>query len=187
MKQYYSYLQYVIRHKYYVMKACFEYGLPLRGILHDMSKFSLKEFIPYANYFYNKDGSKKELKRDSTGYYKPYDTGDLKFDTAWLVHQNRNPHHWQYWLLKKDDGGDAVLEMPVKYINEMLCDWIGAGAAQGYKTNTYKWYEANKNKMIFGKKTREIIEFYVELLECNKGMLKYYMHNKSRNPIVSSL
>ena len=49
---YYKYLQYVIKHKYYVMIECFKVGLYWRGLVHDMSKFRPSEFIPYARYFY---------------------------------------------------------------------------------------------------------------------------------------
>lgn len=35
----------VLTHKYYVFKNCVVAGMPLRGILHDLSKFSPIEFF----------------------------------------------------------------------------------------------------------------------------------------------
>ncbi len=119
--EYFKYLKYVIRHKWFVFLECCKMGLIWRGIIHDLSKFRLSEFIPYANHFYGeKEGIKKG--RNKSGYYKPYDTGNLFFDYAWLLHQKRNPHHWQYWILPKDDGGIKIFDMPLIYKKEMLCD-----------------------------------------------------------------
>lgn len=157
MKKYFKYLKYVIRHKWFVLLECFRVGIPWRGIIHDLSKFLPSEFFPYANHFYgeashHKDGSHapREIKtgRDETGYYKPTDTGDLKFDFAWLLHQKRNRHHWQWWILPEDQGGMKVLAMPEKVILEMLCDWRGAGRAQHNKTGVKEWYVANREKML---------------------------------------
>src|SRR3972149_1962592 len=92
-------LSYLLRHKWYVMIECFKVGLFWRGIRHDISKFLPDEFIPYANFFYKKAD---KMKRDGTGYYKPTDTGDKAFDFAWLLHQKRNRHHWQWYLLPED-------------------------------------------------------------------------------------
>ena len=75
--------------------------------LHDLSKFSDEEYDPYDNYFY---GSKTEkVKRE--------------FDYAWLNHIHQNPHHWQHWVLINDEDGTKALEMPKKYIVEMISDW----------------------------------------------------------------
>ena len=45
-----------------------------------------------------------------------------RFDAAWLHHQHNNPHHWQHWLLREDDGGTKALEMDHLYVVEMVCD-----------------------------------------------------------------
>ena len=159
--KYLKYLHYIVRHKWYVMYECFKKGLIWRGLLHDLSKFYPSEFVPYANYFY---GNKSDIKkgRNSTGYYKPTDTGDVAFDFAWLLHQKRNRHHWQWWILPEDDGGVKIMEMQEVYRTEMLCDWIGAGKAQGhfspkddYLQETRNWWNANNHKMQLHPKIRE--------------------------------
>lgn len=160
--KYLKYLKYLLKHKWYVMIECFKKGLIWRGIMHDMSKFLPSEIIPYANFFY---GKKKKQIRDKTGYYKPTDTGDERFDFAWLLHQKRNRHHWQWWVLPEDDGGVKVLEIKEPYLTEMICDWIGAGKAQGHFSpkndkmkETREWWNANFHKMQLHKKTKwEII------------------------------
>jgi len=158
--KYLKYLRYVLRHRWYVFIECCKMKIYWRGIIHDLSKFLPDEFIPYANYFYGK--SSKKQKRDDTGYYVPYETGDGKFDFAWLLHQKRNKHHWQYWVLIRDNddnkGEYVILNMPLKYRKEMLADWRGAGKAQGFGNNTKEWYEKNKDKMKLHPSTRRWLE-----------------------------
>jgi uncharacterized protein DUF5662 len=149
------YLKYVLRHKWFVFVECMKLGVPLWiAVWHDWDKFLPDEWFPYVNFFH---GPKKQPIRDETGYYKPTDTGDLAFDFAWLLHQKRNRHHWQWWVLPEDDGGTKVLEMSDVYRREMLADWRGAGKAQG-TPSTYNWYYKNKDKMTLGQKTREWVE-----------------------------
>lgn len=114
MKKYFKYLWYLLKHKWYVMIECFRVGLYYQGIMHDMSKFLPREYIPYAKYFYGNDTDRKS------------------FSIAWLKHQKINPHHWQYWILINDSGTTDYLDIPDKYIKEMICDWVGAGKAQGH-------------------------------------------------------
>ena len=152
--KFFEYMSYLLRHKYYVFIECVKLGIPWLGVIHDWSKFLPGEFIPYMNYFY---GHETKQIRDETGYYKPTDTGDYSFDFAWLLHQKRNKHHWQWWILPEDDGGFKVLEMEERYRFEMLADWRGAGMAQG-KQDTLAWYSKNKGKMMLGKEARQWVE-----------------------------
>lgn len=149
---YMKYLKYVLRHKWFVMFACFKDRLYWQGIIHDMSKFLPSEFFPYANFFYNKNP------RNKSGYYKPTDTGDKAFDFAWLLHQKRNRHHWQWWVLPEDEGGVKVLEMEDKHVREMLCDWEGAGRAQHNEIGVANWYLSNKHKMQLHPNTKKHLE-----------------------------
>lgn len=152
--KYWKYLSYIVRHKWFVFIEACKLGIPLLGLFHDLSKFSPDEWMPYMNYFYGK----KPVQRDKTGYYKPTETEDKAFDFAWLLHQKRNKHHWQWWVLPKDDGGLVIMPMEDKYRREMLADWKGAGKAQGYGDNTVEWYKKNKDKMQLHSETRVWIE-----------------------------
>ena len=149
MSKYFKYLKYVIRHKWFVMIECFKIGLYWRGIVHDLSKLLPDEFIPYARYFY--------------GGYKLVWINDA-FDKAWLLHIHRNPHHWQYWLLQTDDGPLKIIQMPTKYLKEMLCDWHGAGMAIIGKNNTIVWYLKNKDKIKLKHADHKWIEFRLGVL-----------------------
>jgi len=150
-----KYLRYMLRHKWHVFLACCSLGIPWQGIVHDWSKFLPDEWFPYLNYFY---GGRSKVSREKSGYYKPTDTGDAAFDFAWLLHQKRNRHHWQWWILPEDEGGVKILPMPDKCRREMLADWMGAGKAQGYGDNTATWYAEHKGKMQLHPETREWIE-----------------------------
>ena len=157
MEKFKQYMSYLLRHKWYVFKECREHGLFWRGVFHDMSKFRPSEFIPYMNYFYGRNT------RDKTGYYKPTDTGDKAFDFAWLLHQKRNDHHWQWWILPEDEGGVKILPMPEIAVKEMLCDWRGAGKAQGSKLTTSEWFEYNHHKMQLHEETERLIRFFLRV------------------------
>ena len=154
MLKYLRYANYVWRHCWFVRRACWAKGLYWQGLIHDLSKWRPSEFFPYARFFYGP----KPPKRNITGYYKPTDTGNDAFDYAWLLHQKRNPHHWQFWILPEDEGGVKVLSMPPCYRLEMLCDWYGASMAQGYSGKSATWYTANKHKMQLHPETREWVE-----------------------------
>jgi len=147
------YLRYLIRHKWFVFLECVRVGLWWRGLIHDWSKFLPSEFLPYANHF----GNGIQAGRDKTGYYKPTDTGDPAFDFAWFLHQKRNCHHWQWWVFPEDESGVKVLPMSEKSRLEMLCDWRGAGRAQG-TPNVRKWYAANGYKLQLHAETRAKVE-----------------------------
>jgi hypothetical protein len=131
------YLRSLLRHKWYVFLECCKLGIPWMGIIHDWSKFRPSEWVPYAQSFH--------------GPWKYEDRPEWlvsAFDAAWLHHQNRNKHHWQYWLLVQDDDDNKILPMPDKYRKEMLADWRGAGRAYTGKDNTLEWYSERHEKWV---------------------------------------
>lgn len=204
MKRHWSYLKYVVRHKWFVFVASYRIGASLwSALVHDLSKFLPSEWFPYAYTFYASDGSKRYNETS-------------EFNEAWLKHQHRSPHHWQYWVLRMDnpteryliqDHGDweggthirdtdidiaahvpemdlradradvdsmmrslvrqanqeaglVVLEMPRKYVLEMVADWMGAGRAITGQWECKKWYVNNKDKMVLHSNTRKIVESF---------------------------
>lgn len=160
------YASYVLRHKWYVGIECFRQGLYWRGLLHDWHKLLPSEWFPYAEHFH---GRRAGTQRDSTGYYKPTDTGDAAFDFAWLLHQKRADHHWQWWTMPQDQDGMKILPMSGVARLEMLCDWCGASQAQGYGgwDGVVKWYAANKHKMQLHDDTQLFVEFFLEEVGCD--------------------
>jgi hypothetical protein len=158
MRAHIAYLNYVIRHKWFVFLACRKWGVPLwRAIIHDWTKFTPAEWGPYVHAFYNADGSKKDPKRENTTL-EVSKLGDA-FRVAWNSHQKRNPHHWQYWVLINDEDGIQHLPMPETYIREMLADWEGAGQAITGKADPKGWYLRNGSRMLMHNDTRLTVEW----------------------------
>jgi len=135
-------------------------GIIWRGIIHDMSKFSISEFKPYAFYFFGKLPYWDEVKKVMPAYCYSYtkDYWKDKFDLAWLHHKRINKHHWEYWVDVDEDRKITILKMPEVYAKEMLCDWRGAGKAINGFDETKSWYEKNKNQMLLHSETRAWIE-----------------------------
>jgi hypothetical protein len=157
------YLKSQLRHKWFVFMECYRLGIPLLGIVHDLSKFLPSEWFPYAHYFYGKHPSIQEIPQWLRSQYTSLTKEDIdyQFDVAWLHHQHRNKHHWQRWLLTLDsarsDGKLIPLPMPDKYAREMLADWRGAGRAYGNR-DTASWYLKNREGITLHSITREWIE-----------------------------
>lgn len=113
----------VSKHKWLVFKLSVKAGIPFRGLIHDMSKFSPTEFFESVKY-YNGHRSPLHECRENIGYSK-----------AWLHHKGRNKHHFEYWEdLSKNERIGVFL--PYKYIVEAICDKIAAGMAYNGKNWT---------------------------------------------------
>ena len=134
-----TYLRYVQAHRDLVLEASEKLGILSRGLKHDLSKYEPDEFKPYAEYFY---GTWRVENMPC-----PPDV-QLAFDHAWLLHQKRNDHHWQYWLLREDSGATRVLPMSEPALREMVADWRGASLAITGRDNTLVWYEEHKHIII---------------------------------------
>lgn len=170
-----KYLWYVVRHKFWVGVAgmrmirlglvSWRHFLPFvwRLMVHDVSKLRPSELFSYAAYFYTKVESVEcGRARALFGLPELAPPGTMikdHFNVSWLKHQRRNDHHWQYWLLKEDDGGDALpLSMPVPAVLEMVADWLGAGRAITGKWDAQGWYAKNKQNIVLRGETRELVE-----------------------------
>lgn len=126
---------------------------------HDDSKYGLgteepyyslfAEFNEYANYFYGEDDSEKTKSN---------------FDLAWLHHQHVNPHHWQYWVLFKDDGTTVTIDMPVTFIIEMFCDHWSFSWKNNNLYEVFDWYEKNKYNMQLSNFTRNTYEHILNIV-----------------------
>lgn len=120
---------------------------------HDKSKYSEEEYNAYGEYFY---GDKKDV---------PHEEDDA-FKKAWLHHLHNNPHHWQYWLLKEDDSTELeALEMPIIYVQEMICDWFSFSISKNDASAIQSWYAENKHNQILHPNTRALVEEYLEKIK----------------------
>lgn len=126
---------------------------------HDYSKDYPDEYNAYDAYFYSKNRS-FEVVED--------------FKRAWLFHIHRNPHHWQYWVLINDDPteGEIVLEMPYKYVIEMICDWWSFSWEKGDLFEIFSWYDERKDYIKLGDTTRKVVEMVLDKMKAKLEMSK---------------
>lgn len=120
LRPYWKYLMYILDHKVNVLVECWKEGLYIQGIIHDWSKFLPQEFFPYARRFYKEINEKTEL----------------EWKYAWLHHQHKNKHHWNYWVVNQQTK--EALPMPKKYVIEMYCDWKAFSRKWGRKVKEPK-------------------------------------------------
>lgn len=118
---------------------------------HDLSKYDDEEYFAYCEYFYGDNKDTEETLED--------------FDYAWLHHQHKNPHHWQHWLLREDDGKTKALAMPTEYIIEMVCDWWAFSWKKNDLTEIFSWYENNTEKMVLHPDTKAKCEEILEIIK----------------------
>lgn len=143
MKRHLLYGKYIIRHKWFVYQAGRKLGVGRWQLLiHDWHKLTPGEWFPYVETFYGNNPN----------------AVSHAFDLAWLRHQKRGKHHWQWWVLPLDDGGQRALPMPDRYRREMVADWRGAGMAISGKDDVSDWYSANRHNMTLHADTRAWVE-----------------------------
>lgn len=125
---------------------------------HDKSKNESDEYDAYDAYFYGRNRSFQVVQ---------------DFNYAWLNHIHRNPHHWQHWILLNDEpnDGEIILDIPYRYILEMICDWWTFSWAKGDLTEIFNWYDQHKSYMKLSEKTRKTVEdiLWKIRLELQKG------------------
>lgn len=135
-----------LKHKWYVFLAGLKTGAPLwRLVVHDLSKFLPSELPHYNRQYYGKAD-------DLEGYA-----------ATWCKHQNRNPHHWEYWIPRTGSPGfpdNMPIPMPEWAVREMVADWMGAAKAyQGAwpVAGKWTWFEQNHYKLKLHPHTWEIL------------------------------
>jgi hypothetical protein len=154
--KHFRYAKYVALHKVFVFIAGRKTGAPLwRLIIHDWSKLTPAEWGPYVETFYGAGWEHKQHGTPLPPWVEP------DFDAAWLHHQHRNLHHWQSCVLRQDDGEVKALEMPEKFVREMVADWAGAGRAITGRWEIKGWYEKNRDKMVMHPNTRHLVHVLI--------------------------
>ena len=115
MNRFWGHLRTITKHRHLVMRHCFKAGIPWRGLLHDLSKYSPQEFIPGVR-FYTGDRSPTAGERKQYGYSK-----------AWMHHKGRNKHHYEYWSdFSLETHTNRPVKMPLVFVIEMFCDRVAA-------------------------------------------------------------
>lgn len=141
-----------------VIRHCFHAGIFWQGLRHDLSKYSPTEFIQGAKY-YEGDRSPNAGEREANGYSK-----------AWLHHQGRNRHHFEYWQdYNPKTRYKEPVKMPLRYVKEMFCDRVAASKI--YYGTDYRedmplaYYEKGKYCRVIHPETAELLESLLTMLK----------------------
>ncbi len=110
------------------IKSVVEYNV---GI-HDQSKYSDAELIPYIQKF-----------NPWIGMNKTKEEVEKEFDAAWKHHYSVNKHHPEGWVITSTDGADIVLRMTPDKVIEMLLDWISMSLIRDQ--SVYDWWVHSNN------------------------------------------
>jgi len=147
----------ITKHRHKVMVHCFRVGIPRRGVLHDLSKYSPTEFREGAK---NWQGTRSpnEKSREENGY-----------SLAWLHHKGRNRHHFEYW---KDYDMRDHLEHPVRmpgiFVLEMFCDRVAASKIYQGKNYTDRhpldYFLKSKATRVIHPETSDLLESWLTML-----------------------
>lgn len=147
----------ITRHRHKVMQHCFRAGIPWRGMLHDLSKYSPTEFIPGAKY-YQGTRSPNEKERELFGY-----------SLAWMHHKGRNRHHFEYWFdYNPETKLNEPVKMPLKFVVEMFCDRVAAGKIYQGKSYTdrspLEYFLRGKDRRRIHPETSQMLEKLLTML-----------------------
>ena len=148
----------ITRHRHMVMRHCIKAGIPIQGLLHDLSKYTPSEFIPGA-LFYQGTRSPNEEERERNGY-----------SSAWLHHKGRNKHHFEYWIdVNPESKVYEPVEMPTRYLIEMFCDRVAASKI--YRGDKYRdsdpldyFLSGKERKRPIHPKTEKKLHFLLKML-----------------------
>lgn len=173
MNSFLLHLKTVRQHRKLVRKICFKMGIPLQGLTHDLSKYSITEFKIYK--YANGEKSPHQLCREKIGY-----------SPSWIHHYHKNKHHYQYWWDEDEDGKIIPIKMPDKYVIEMFCDMVAAGMTyQKEKWITSSplnyYYKHCQNKRIQHEESEKLLLYLFSLLNSFytiKEFYKWYKINK---------
>jgi hypothetical protein len=167
-----GHLHTVNKHRFKVLCLCIKVGIPIQGLIHDLSKYSPTEFLEGVKYF--------------EGSYSPIMNcrRDIGYSEAWLHHKGRNKHHYQYWYDYASPIETPV--MPFKYFLEMVCDDLAAGMTYQGKdwTKEYQltyWARvrdvakmSEKQKKLLDRVYKEISEKGIDKVLNKKYLKKLY-------------
>lgn len=130
----------ITKHRWIVFKLSCRAGIPWRGLVHDLSKYSPTEFWEGVKYY---QGNRSPIHAciKEKGYSE-----------AKLHHIGRNKHHAAYWYDPLVRNSKPII--PYKYTVEMVCDKIAASKTYIPKD---KWTKASPLEHWEQKEIRKIL------------------------------
>ena len=152
-----EHFQTITRHRHLVIRHCYRCGILWQGLRHDLSKYSPTEFLEGIRY-YRRDRSPNVGARLQNGYSR-----------AWLHHQGRNKHHFEYWVdYNMTTRKKEPVRMPVRYVVEMFCDRLAASKiyfAEKYdETKPMQYFEKGRGRRFMDPKTSAQLEQLLTML-----------------------
>lgn len=171
MKYFFKHLHTVNVHRWEVFKLSLKVGIPFRGLVHDLSKYSFEEFFESVRYYKITKGNYSPLRasKEDNGYSK-----------AWLHHKGRNKHHYEYWYDPAAPEPTPII--PFKYMLEMICDRVAA--SKTYNKGNYNdsdsldYFYREKPHMTINKLLMDFLEEVFKKLAKNgeKILNKKYLY-----------
>ena len=157
LKNFCGHLSTVVRHRHKVFIHCCRVGIPVRGLLHDLSKFSPTEFIPGVRFFLG-TRSPNEEERATFGH-----------SLAWMHHKGRNRHHFEYWTdYNPETKQISPVKMPIRFVKEMFCDRVAASKIYQGKNYTdnhpIEYFMRGKARRSIHPETSEMLESWLVML-----------------------
>jgi hypothetical protein len=155
-------------HRWLVLQGCFQVGLYWQGLVHDLSKYSLTEFLVGARY-YQGDRSPNGVEREKKGYSE-----------AWMHHKGRNRHHYEYWTdMNLQSKTYEPVPIPRKYLVEMVMDRRAACKVyEGEKYNpgsALTYLLKSREKDLMHPQTRQELEHILTMLR-DEGEKKTFLY-----------
>ena len=148
----------ITKHRHKVIYHCAKAGILWQGLFHDLSKYTLTEFIPGAKYYIG-TRSPNEIERETFGY-----------STAWIHHKGRNRHHFEYWTdISPNTHLYEPVKMPLRFVKEMFCDRVAASKI--YQGENYtdshpiEYFIRGKAKRVIHKETSDLLENLLLMLK----------------------
>ncbi len=161
----------ITKHRHQVFLHAIKAGIPLRGLLHDLSKYSPSEFSAGIKFFKG-TRSPNDGERATYGYSK-----------AWMHHKGRNRHHFEYWT-DYEPGTKHLkpVKMPLVFLKEMFCDRVAASKIYNKDKYTdadsYEYFMRGKDHRYIHPETSEMLEKLLLMLK-EEGEEKTFKYIKS--------
>ena len=160
----------ITRHRLHVLEGCFRVGLYWQGLTHDLSKYSPTEFLIGIRYFQG-DKSPNGAERADKGYSE-----------AWMHHQGRNRHHYEYWTdMNLQTRIYEPVRMPRKYLAEQIMD--RRAACKVYQgdaytdASAYEYFMSSRERQLMHPENRQELEFLLSML-AKKGEKRTFSYIK---------
>ena len=169
---FFRHLHTINKHRFKVFILSCKAGIPWRGLVHDLSKYSPTEFWEGVKYF--SDGKKSPILSAKL---------DKGYSIAWLHHKGRNKHHSEFWLDLVAPSKAPVI--PFKYAVEMVCDRVAAAKVYEKKKysdmSAYYYWNKHRDEEVMNKRIQGFLTEVFELLlylPKAKHQFKFIVDNK---------